>query len=327
MAQRNVLLYHLDGRLPNMALMRAATHYRRLGHEVELRRTSQIERQLWDRGDELVFASLIFEKTRPLALKLKHEWPGAIIGGTGWDLTTTLEGHGITTDVLDYRIYPGFEQSIGFTQRGCRLKCEFCVVPRKEGRVRPVNTIYEIWREFPAPREIVLLDNDFFGHREWPDRIAELRDGNFKVNFNQGINVRFLTPKTAAAIASVDYRDVRFKRKCMYTAWDNRKDEDRVMRGLNMLKDAGVKPGHIMVYMLIGYWPGETPEDWVYRAKQLRDFGADPYPMPFVRNKQTVGFQRWICGHYDKPSMKREPITWERWVKAGYYPTGLTDAS
>ena len=34
----HVLLWHLDGRLPNLALMRLAAHHRALGDTVELRR-------------------------------------------------------------------------------------------------------------------------------------------------------------------------------------------------------------------------------------------------------------------------------------------------
>jgi len=33
-----ILLLHLDGKLPNLALMRIAHHHRALGHEVTLRR-------------------------------------------------------------------------------------------------------------------------------------------------------------------------------------------------------------------------------------------------------------------------------------------------
>lgn len=33
-----ILLLHLDGKLPNLALMRVAAHHRQLGDEVELRR-------------------------------------------------------------------------------------------------------------------------------------------------------------------------------------------------------------------------------------------------------------------------------------------------
>ncbi len=157
-----ILLYHLDGKLPNLALMRLAFYHNELGDEVELRGPLQVDRQLWDHGDEQVYASLIFEKTRPVAEQLKAAWPDAIIGGTGWDLSTTLEQHGITTADLDYSIYPDFESSIGFTQRGCRLKCGFCVVPRKEGNVRAENTIYRIYRGPEWPLQIVLLDYDFF---------------------------------------------------------------------------------------------------------------------------------------------------------------------
>src|SRR6266436_1647510 len=36
----------------------------------------------------------------------------------------------------DYSLYPKFTGSLGFTQRGCRLSCKFCVVPIKEGKNR-----------------------------------------------------------------------------------------------------------------------------------------------------------------------------------------------
>ncbi len=83
------------------------------------------------------------------------------------------------------------------------------------------------------------------------------------------------------------------------------------------MKASGVNPRSIMVYILIGYWEGETVEDWLYRWKRLRDFGSIPYPMPFVRNKETVGFQRWIVGAYDKR------FSWEQWKAANYRPEKL----
>lgn len=91
----------------------------------------------------------------------------------------------------------------------------------------------------------------------------------------------------------------------------------RLFAGLERLVSAGIKPDHIMVYMLIGYWPGETEDDWLYRAERLREFGARPYPMPFVRNIKTVGFQRWVVGSYHKR------IEWADWVAARYQPCNL----
>ena len=102
---------------------------------------------------------------------------------------------------------------------------------RKKRKIRQEATIADIWRGEPWPRELLLLDNDFFGQPAWRERIAEIRNGSFKVSFNQGINARFLTDEAAEAIASVDYRDDSMKVKRIYTAWDNRKDEQRLFAG------------------------------------------------------------------------------------------------
>lgn len=315
----NILLLQLDGKLPNIALMRISAHHKALGDTVTLRRTGQPEQlSLWDERFDRVYGSLIFERTRPVAQRLLEVRPDAVIGGTGWDISATLEQHGITTLEQDYSAYPRYSDSIGFTQRGCRLKCSFCVVPRKEGSIRQEKTVAEIYRGESYPRHIVLLDNDFFGQPEWQARIDEIRGGDFKVSFNQGINVRFITEESAAAIASVKYFDDNFRDRRIYTAWDNRKDEKRLFAGLNLLVKHGVSPRSIMVYMLIGFWPGETEEDWLYRAGQLRTFGALPYPMPYVRTPLTVGFQRWEVGSY-----ARRGISWQDFKQANCQPRQL----
>lgn len=320
-----VLLFQLDGPVPNIALMRIAAHHRSLGHSVELRHTGSPRRELWDEP-EWVYGSAIFEKTRPTVEVLLGEFPRAIIGGTGVDVASSLEAHGITTAVQDYSVYPRCRCSIGFTQRGCRLACAFCVVPKKEGKMREEQSIADIWRGEPWPRELLLLDNDFFGQPRWRDRIAEIREGGFKVSFNQGINARFLSDRmkeadeAAAALASLDYRDGKMRERCIYTAWDNRKDEEILFQGLNRLVKHGVNPKHITVYMLIGYWPGETDADRVYRQRKLREFGCRPYPMPFYRTRELVGFQRWVLGHYDKMG-----IAWDDFKAAGYEPRKLSN--
>lgn len=298
-----VLLLHLDGKLPNLALMRIAAHHRELGDQVELRHAGNLRAleprfsdPVWDR----VYASAIFERSRPLADRVRELHPQAVIGGTGVSLTSNLADVGIDErGPLDYSDYPTWKQSIGFTMRGCRLRCEFCVVPRKEGRARPHSTITEIWRGNEHPRQLLLLDNDFFGNPEWRERHREMVDGGFAVSFVQGINARMLNDETATAIVTLKYRDDSMKRPRIYTAWDNRKDERRLFTGLEALTRAGVKPDHIMVYMLVGYWPGETHADRDYRRARLRAFGARPYPMPYVRTPELVAFQRWVVRRHD----------------------------
>lgn len=327
-----VQLLQIDGKLPNIALMRLAMYHRKLGDDIVFQHADSLAKVAASNFSptDRIYASGIFRRSLSVIEALLRERPDAIVGGTAVDpprrgeiimmspaiqsSITNLERLGIDELEQDYSIYPKFDSSIGFTQRGCRLSCSFCVVPAKEGKNRAVGTITEIWRGVPYPRHIHLLDNDFFGQPQWRERITELREGKFKVCFNQGINARCLTDAAAEAIASVNYRDDGMKDKRIYTAWDSREDEERLFIGLSRLVKYGVKPDHIMVYMLVGYWPGETEADREYRRARLRDFGARPYPMPYVRTKELIGFQRWIVRRCDLK------CSWEDFKTADYRP-------
>ena len=313
---RTALLLQLDGTLPNLALMRLAAHLRESNCDVHFKRMrscTTLQDSLFAHWDD-VYASAIFEKTRPLVEELKRVFPKAIVGGTGSGSASRLEEIGVSGFEQDYSLYPRYAFSIGFTQRGCRLRCPFCVVPWKEGKVKPAQSIYEIWRGDPWPRNLVLLDNDFFGQTGWRDHISEIVAGEFKVSFTQGINVRVIDEEIAAAVAGVQYYDHEFRTRRIYTAWDNRKDEARLFRGLDLLVKAGVRPDQIMVYMLIGYWPGETHDDRDYRRQRLREFGARPYPMPYVRTPELVGYQRWVVRRADLK------CSWAEYARARYRP-------
>jgi len=332
---KRVLLLQLDGKWPSVAVMRVSTFHKERGDEVVFRRVVTVEgmdaltvrfegRDAFTDQFDVIYASLIFSKTRPVAELLQQSRPDAHIGGTGWDDYTTtpkritsLEEIGIFTRALDYSLYPNFLNSIGYTQRGCRLKCEFCVVSFKEGAVQTVATVEEIWRGDPYPRNLLLFDNDFFGQRNWRDQIAAMRVGNYKVCFNQGVNARMLNDEAAAALASIQYYDDDFKTKRIYTAWDSRPDERVLFRGLNALKRHGVRPDDIMVYMLIGFKDDWDVNDWEYRRQRIRQWGARPYPMPYVRNYLSLGYQRWCMNAYDKK------ISWAAWQQAKMQPANL----
>ena len=316
-----ILALQLDGKIPNLALMRIATHHRCRGDDVILRQAGNsgaIQRRLEEPIPDKVYASAIFDRTRELANEVLATWPEAILGGTGWDSRIKLADVGIAEDgAADYTDYPRWTGSLGFSQRGCRLKCPFCIVPSKEGGIKNGRRIAEIWRGEPWPRHIMLLDNDFFGHPEWRDRVEELRAGKFRVCLTQGINVRLLDDAAAEALASIDYRDTKFKERRLYTALDNPKDTKRFNDGIQRLIDHGVRPHQVFVYMLIGYWPGERHEDRENRLRSIRALGALPYPMPFTRSRELVGFQRWAIGGYD------QTIGWAEWENAQYQPTRL----
>jgi hypothetical protein len=269
-----------------------------------------------------VYGSAIFSWSKPVVQRLLEAYPEAIVGGTGTDdwattIETAIGEH--TYEHYDYSIYPEYQWSLGFTQRGCRLNCGFCVVPKKEGRPSSVNTIWDIWRP-GTPRNICLLDNDFFGQPrvEWEARMAELKEGGFRFCLNQGINVRLIDAESARALASLPYYDDQFKTRRLYTAWDNVGQEGIFFKGVGLLNEAGIPSKHLMVYMLIGYKPDETMDEIMYRFQRLKDAGCNPYPMVYNNlNPELKRFQRWVIRRY------HEFVPWEEFGKQFHQPLGM----
>lgn len=298
-------LLHADGALPNLALMRLARYYRQVrGEEVRIVRGRA--RELFDPPGE-VLGSSIFQFSAQKRAELERTWGEIRWGGTGVRVESNLSeiDPGVDWEAVspDYSDYPGFQASIGFTQRGCRLKCKFCVVPKKEGSPRSVNTLVNLWRGPGHKRWLMLLDNDFFGQptADWKARLEEIRHGGFKVCFSQGINIRQVTEESAAALTTVEYRDNKFQERRLYTAWDNLGDEQVFLEGLRKLESAGVPAKHLMVYMLIGFKKDETWEEILYRFDTLVRLGCDPYPMVYNNERKDLkAFQRWAVTHLYK---------------------------
>lgn len=295
-----VKLVQIDGKLPNLALMQLASWHKARGDDVVL--TRDTAHGLFEPNYDRVYGSAVFKFSAPKIARLRQQYPEAIIGGTGSDSAQTVEQViGEDWPGLDYSLWPGYEASIGFTQRGCRLSCKFCVVPGKEGKARSVKAIADIWRGDGHPRKLHLLDNDFFGQPDWRDRVAEIQAGGFKVCLNQGINVRHLTSEAAEALASIEYRDDSFTERRVYTAWDNLKDEAIFFRGIDMLDAAGIPPKRVMAYMLVGYDKRETWDRIWHRFNRMTERGVEPYPMVFdcratdpQRYRDLKQFQRWV---------------------------------
>lgn len=299
--------------------MRLSAWHRARGDEIHFFRTPY--RQLGEPDYSAVYGSAIFAFSADRVARFTTEFPEAVVGGTGsprQDLTVeALIGD---FDILDYGPWPEFSASLGFTQRGCRFKCGFCVVPGKEGRPQPVASIATIWRGEPWPRHLHLLDNDFFGQRKdaWQARLTEIREGGFKVCFSQGINVRVITDEIAAALASIDYRDDQFGRRRIYTAWDSLGDEGLFFNGVDRLEAAGVLPSHLMVYMLVGYDPAETWSSIFHRFNRMVERGIKPFPMVYGDRERLVpmGGLNVRVGH-------QRLKDFQRWVNAGIYRAGV----
>ncbi len=334
---RRVRLTQIDGALPNIALMKLAHWHRAQGDDVTV--TRDIEPDLFeDARYDLVYGSAIFSFSQLRLMRFMRQWPGAIVGGTGTPFVHTVEeiigAEPWGYELYDYSGYPDFAESIGFSQRGCRLKCGFCGVPGKEGTPKPVNAIEAIWRGPSFPKKLHLLDNDFFGVPEWRDRIREIREGGFRVCMSQGINVRLINDEAAAALATIEYRNVAFDERRLYTAWDNLENEAIFFRGVDRLQRAGIPSKHLMAYMLVGYAPDETWDRLWYRFGRMVERGIEPYPMVYdARRADLKCFQRWVItglyravrwNDYERSTKSPESVdAWKRSALASWStPTG-----
>lgn len=303
-----IRLTQLDGKLPNLALMKLSHWHKEKGDEVFFERG--ITKEIFEPEYDIVYGSAIFSSSEKKIAQFKNNFPRAIVGGTGTGLmdykVEAVIGVGdYEYEKYDYSIYPNFTHSIGFTQRGCRLRCSFCVVPRKEGKNIVVNSIYNIWRGEGFEKKLHLLDNDFFGQAAWKERSKEIIEGDFKICLNQGINVRLIHKEGAQVLSQMKYMDDQFKTKRIYTAWDNRRDENIFIRGINLMLEAGIRPQNIMVYMLCGYWKDETEEDILFRFNKMNEMKLMPYPMIYMNNdgskmdkKILKKFQRYVIRRY-----------------------------
>jgi hypothetical protein len=323
-----IRLTQIDGSLPNLALMKLSHFFRSTGNVTVVTRC--IHRGLFEPEYDQVYGSAIFRFSRTRLEHFTRQWPGAIVGGTGTTNPITVEQIiGYEYEHYDYSGWPDFDQSLGFTQRGCRMKCKFCVVPQKEGTPRSVNTISDIWRGAPWPKKLHLLDNDFFGQPKeaWRERIREIRDGGFRICLSQGVNVRRLDPESAAALASIEYRDTKFKVRRLYTAWDNLRDEEVFFRGVKTLAEAGVPAKHLRAYMLVGFDIVETWDRIWHRFNRMVQLGIEPYPMVYDRErKDLLAFQRWVVmGLYRRfpfdlyDDSRKSPASVEAFIKRGWY--------
>ena len=198
-----------------------------------------------------------------------------LCGGTGFDLTTVLPSE---IEQIIPRI------NIGFTTRGCIRHCPFCVVPQKEGYIRSVACIDEIWDGHN--KEIILLDNNILALRDWFFEVCEdIKGHGLTVDFTQGLDVRLVDNEVTGWLSILKHK------KQIHFAWDFMKDEPLIMNGINTVLEY-IPAYKIMFYVLVGFNTSE--EEDLYRVEKLREKGVDPFVMPFNKNPKSKDFARWV---------------------------------
>lgn len=270
----NIGLVDVDSKISNLALMKLSAYHKSKGHTVKF------FDPMFDKPD-LIYASKVFDFT-PDYQYFPKDVP-VYKGGTGYSLDVVLPAE-IESQFPDYSLY-SCDYAIGFTTRGCIRNCPFCLVPKKEGKIRAIGDIYDFWR---GQEYLMLLDNNLTALPEQFERICkQLIKEKIKVDFSQGLDIRLITPEMAQLLSKVRlWKQIHF-------AFDSIKIEEQVRRGIEILTSNGVPPHKLMFYVLIGY--DSTPEEDLHRVEVLRGLGVDSFVMPYNKNDPYQRrFARWV---------------------------------
>ena len=281
-----VVLFDVDSKIPNLALMKLSSFYKSKGCLTLLSKKPQRI------SADLYFASAVFnsEKSRKKIERLKELYGDRIaIGGTGIDFKTSLTDE-TERYFPDYNLYAHTQYAIGFLTRGCNKRCSFCVVPKKEGHLQPNYANFDDFVPH-GQKNVMLLDNNLLAAPNANDLLEEMAKRQFKVNFSQTLDIQYVTDEVYPKLRMVDSVNSRFTRKMIYFScntvkqaeWFNCKSEELrgfgkgrvsavIMYGFNtrlsqdfailkMMRKLGVLP-FVQEYQPISDVPARIPEDY-----------------------------------------------------------------
>lgn len=196
--------------------------------------------------------------------------------GLVWEAEDVLPAYHLLQQVERWK---DWNKSILFTTRGCIRKCPFCVVPKMEGGMKQtrksilplIHTDHD---------EVVIWDNDFLASPYARDVLCELRDGGYRVDFNQGLDARLMTEDFAGILA-----DLRMP--TVHMAYDWPWEGPFIKKAIGFMGDAGYRTKNLIFYVLhnfydFQYQKGDTPVDFLRRLQDLMLWRASAYPMRFI---------------------------------------------
>jgi len=255
-------LIQIDGKMPNLALMKLAQFHKNKGDIVKIIDLSTLKIDKW-------YGSKIF------------------MGGSGYDIQQQLPTE-IEALVPDYETF-NIDYSMGFTSTGCIRDCGFCIVKEKEGLQHDVDM------SWIKHERVILWDNNFLASPKWKEKLQYFIDNKIKVSFNQGLDIRLINEEKAEILSRVKYYDRNFSRRCIYFAFDDLSIKNVFIKNMKILTKY-IKPYHVMVYFIVGF--NSNFEEDMKRFKIMRELGVDPFAMPYKnitkKDRKILDFCRWV---------------------------------
>lgn len=303
----NVLLVDIlgTGRQPTISLQKIASYHllkRNVVRYINNYDYEQLRYGLLDSfNPDIIYITTIFtfdlKKIVKIINKLRYLYKGAEIKVGGISATLMPEyierktgiipiiGLWKEIDVVEYEFnfFPKIDYLPIFTSRGCLRKCSFCM----SSKIEPKFYILDNWKgiiEQAKKKKVYIQDNNFLVApiKHIKDVVEYLVEGEYKVDFNQGLDARLFTKEIAVLFKDIDFICARF-------AFDDLSEDRYVQKAIRLFKKYN-RSWDLMVYCLYNY--KDTPEDLYYRAKEVVKLGAGVYFMKyssFTLDKGYIG--------------------------------------
>ena len=191
---------------PNLALCKISAYHKAHGDSVEW------YDPMYSGHCDIVYVSKIFNFSPDIPFFIDAD--KVITGGTGYDIKSRLPDE-IDRMQPDYSIYPlvPADTAYGFLTRGCPNRCKWCVVPRKEGAIRPYMDIEEIIT--PSRRKAVLMDNNILAAGDYAlEQLRKIIRLKIRVDFNQALDARLVNEENAELLAQIQWIERRIRFGC-----------------------------------------------------------------------------------------------------------------
>lgn len=281
---------------PNLALAKIARYWRNRGGQISW--ASPMEHY------DIVYMSKVFNFS-PDDTYI-YDADKIIKGGTGYDPLSQLPDE-IDRLQPDYSIYPNIpkDTAYGFLTRGCPNKCRWCVVPKKEGAIRPYMDVDEIAIE--GRRKLVLMDNNILAAGDYCiQQLQKIIERGYRVDFNQALDARLVTDEIAQMLAKVKWLDnnrIRF-------GCDTHGQIAECERAMNMINRYGFTGQYFLYTMLtsdfrecyerITYWWHRTQETRASHQGRYVYPHAQPYRDPNNPHHIIPQWQKDMAGWVNK---------------------------
>ncbi len=210
-----IILFDIDGTIPNLALMKLSTYYKQQDYKVLL------SKEIGYKEADKYFASTVFytKISQQKIANLKSLYGEKIdIGGSGISLKKRLLPE-VEQCFPDYQLYNHRKYALGFLTRGCTKKCSFCLVPKKEGRLKKRGVFEDFVPN--GQRNVMLLDNNLLAFQDAELLLAEIIKRKYAVNFSQSLDIVYLNERNLPFLTKIDSRNAKFNKRMIYFSCNN----------------------------------------------------------------------------------------------------------